>query len=123
MAASGFFTYRDLYGGKPEKYQYEPNIQFSHVKKVKSLSLINRTIISVPTTTITSTSPTIKLTESDSSTRLQSNFDFYKLIQLVPFVYVHWLLIGFAALLTLLLLIIFICYCCRHCRKTRKTEK
>ncbi|CAF0933980.1 unnamed protein product [Rotaria sordida] len=112
MATSGFFTYYDLYGGKPENYHYQHNSQLSSFREIKLLSISNTTIISIPT--ITSSIELVSLTT------IQSNNKLYKLIQLVPFTYLHWFLIGLAILLTLLLIIIFISYCHNYCRKNNK---
>ena len=124
MATSGFFTYYDLYGGKPENYHYKPNIRLLSPIKVKLLSIANETIASALTTTVASVPTTTNLTELVSSTTIQPSNELYKLVQLVPFAYLQWFLIGLAILLTLLLIIIFICYCrCCCCRKNSKSQK
>ncbi len=119
MATSGFFTYHDLYGGKPENYHHQSSSRLSSSTTVQLLPITNTTIASFPTTInfvkVISSTPTIQ-----SST---SNSKLYKLVQLVPFAYFHWFLIGLAILLTLLLTIIFVCYCRSHCRKNKKSRK
>jgi len=119
MAASGFFTYHDLYGGKPEIYHH-----------LRSSRLSSSTTTAEPSstsddTTITSLPTTINFIELISPTTIQSSTSaskLYKFVQLVPFAYFHWFLIGLAILLTLLLTIIFTCYCRGHCRKNKKSS-
>jgi uncharacterized membrane protein YukC len=129
MAASGFFTYRDLYGGKPEYYHRQRSSQLLSSTTVELLSISTTTIDSLPTTInlaeLVSSTP-IHFAKLVSSTTIQSstsNNKLYKLVQLLPFAYFHWFLIGLAILLTLLLTIIFTCYCRSHCRKTKKSRK
>ncbi|CAF2513817.1 unnamed protein product [Rotaria sp. Silwood2] len=100
MATIGFFTYYDLYGGKPEIYHYQDSSRLS-------------------LSTIVTTAHPIKLV---SLATIQSSNKLYKLIQLVPFAYLYWFLIGLAILLSLLLIIIFICYFHSYCRKNNKSR-
>ncbi|CAF0812329.1 unnamed protein product [Rotaria sp. Silwood1] len=100
MATSGFFTYYDLYGGKPENYHYQDNSRFLTSRIVTT----THSIVLVPSTTI------------------QSSNKLYKLVEFVPFAYVHWFLIGLAIILTLLLIIIFMYYCRSYCIKSNKSQ-
>lgn len=121
MATSGLFTYRDLYAGKPEYYHQQRSFQLlSSSATIESLWIANITTndsaISEPIDIVN----LIPLTVIESST---SSNSLYKLVQLVPFAYFHWFLIGLALLLALVLAIIFTTYCCNHCRKNNKTRK
>lgn len=122
MATKGFFTYYDLYGGDPKIHRYESNNKLSSYRKMKLLSLLNAPNASSLTATVTSSS-IAKNSELVTSTAIQTNNEFLKLVQLVPFAYLHWFLIGLAILLALILFIIFICYCRRCCRKNNKYQK
>jgi len=115
MAASGFFTFHDLYGGRPENYHQRINSQSPSSSTTKLFSVSNTTTSSFSTTT-----DLIKLI---SSTTIQPDSKFNKLVQLIPFAYFHWFLIGLAFLLTLLLTIIFTYYCRGHCRKRNKSRE
>jgi uncharacterized membrane protein YukC len=120
MATSGLFTYHDLYGGKPEIYRYQSPSYLSSPTTIQLLFISNTTTTSLPIPT------TVNLAKLVSSTTIQlstTSNKFYKFIQLVPFAYFHWFLIGLAILLTLLLTIIFTCYCRSYCRKNKKIRK
>lgn len=119
MATSGFFTYHDLYGGKPEIYHQQNIFPLSSSTTVQTLSIPNTTTTSLPTTL-----HLVKLVSSTTTIRSSTSISkLYKLVQLVPFAYFHWFLIGLAVLLALLLTIIFTCYCRNHCRKSKKLRK
>ncbi len=119
MAASGFFTYHDLYGGKAEIYHHESLVPLSSSTTVQTLSIPNTTTSSPPTTL--NLFKLVSSTEIRSSTTNTSKL--YKLVQLIPFAYFHWFLIGIAVLLAILLITVFTCYCRNYCRKTKKFRK
>ncbi|CAF1386464.1 unnamed protein product [Adineta steineri] len=112
MATNGFFTYRDLYGGKPELYHQSRKSHFSSSDSIQYLSTSSTPIISLPTTT--------DLLNLFSSTTIQLDNKLSKFIQLIPFDYLYWFLIGLAILLTLILIIIFAYYFRSHCRRPKK---
>ena len=117
MAASGFFTYHDLYGGRPDHYHHQTNSQSSSSSTTQLVPISNTTVASFSTTTTTD------LVELISSTTVQPDSKLYKLVQFIPFAYFHWFLIGLAFLLALLLTIIFTYYCRGCCRKRNKSRK
>ena len=101
MAASGLFTYEDLYGGKYENYyhRYIPPISSS-----ETLSVLN-------TTTPVSFIPTSNHEKFVLSTEIKSSTKLNKLADIIPFTYFYWALVVLAIILILTLVIVFICYC------------
>lgn len=118
MATIGIFTYRDLYGGNPEYYHHQRSSQLPSTILVESLLISNTTSDSLSTN-----ENFVNLISSTTIQSSTSSYSLYKFVQLVPFAYFHWFLIGLAILLTLLLTLIFICYCRNHCRKNKKIRK
>ena len=130
MATSGFFTYYDLYGGKPEVYHHPTFIHLllsTTTTTTESLPTFDELITVTTTTETTSPSDTIDSFESIASTTLESTTSstniFYQLVQSVPFAYFHWFLLGLAVLFALFLIIIGICYCHSCCQKRRRRRK
>jgi hypothetical protein len=147
MATSGFFTFHDLYAGKPEYYYQQNDFQPSSsttmelellsdpfdillssttdisLSSADDISLSNVADISFSNTDDISFLNTTDVLQSVSSATIKSSNKFYELIQLIPFAYFHWFLIGLAILFTLLLAIIFTCYCRGHCKKNKKSRK
>lgn len=127
MATSGFFTYYDLYGGKPEVYHHQNVFQLLSSTTEESLPTLDEPTIATTTITTSPDSPidflhsVLSTTVVKSST--SSNNKFYQFVQLVPFAYFHWFLLGLAILLALLLIIICVCYCRSCCRKHRRHRK
>ncbi|UJR25250.1 hypothetical protein I4U23_006602 [Adineta vaga] len=114
MATSGFFTYHDLYAGKPENYHHRNTFRLLSSDTTHSLPILNTTIETLSSTTTNST-------ESTSVTTILLDSKLDKFVQLIPFTYFHWFLIGLAALLALLLSVIFTYYCRSYCRKQKKS--
>ena len=127
MATSGFFTYNDLYAGKPELYHH-PNLLLLLLSTTTTEpQSTSEEITAVPTAETTSPSDTIDSFQSVLSTTLESTTSsdskIYQLVHSVPFAYFHWFLLGLAILFALFLVFICVCYCHSCCQKRRRRRR
>lgn len=131
MAISGFFTYHDLYGGKPELYHRKIFSEWPSSALEEFISALEETDNSTTTTTTTTTtmmastlfSTVAEIVQIDPFESNTTSEKMHELVQAVPFAYLQWFLVGLAVILTFLLSIIYFCFCRGHCRKNGKARQ
>ncbi|CAF2208828.1 unnamed protein product [Rotaria magnacalcarata] len=112
MDVHGVVTYKDLYARKIANHHQRlgPKLS-SHFISNKHKTILN--IIATTTTTTTTIIPTPHFVKLVSLEDNESNIKLNKFADIIPFIYLHWLLVLIAILIAVVLLIIFICYCRR----------
>ncbi|CAM4877177.1 unnamed protein product [Rotaria socialis] len=111
MDVNGVVTDKDLYARKIANHHQRlgPKLS-SHFISNKHQAILNIIATTTTTTTIIPTPHSVKLVSLEDN---ESNIKLDKFADIIPFIYLHWLLVLIAILIAVVLLIIFICYCRR----------
>lgn len=115
MANGGLFTYRTLYGGRPELYHREIYFDWSLSTVEQFVSSWDDTTTTTPIDFVSTVPEIVELIPFDTLESNVTNGELHNLVRAVPFTYFHWFLVGLAIILTLLLTVVYVCYCRGHC--------